>query len=133
MTKAPSWSTGASRWTLSDYFVGVVLTSAPAVNGTCVVEIGPVDGTELWALDRAIVSTTSTTPTVCTIYRDRIAPAAVVDGTNAGNGAVADNAAAWQIAPNSQLFVVWTGCSTGSIATITYEGRRYSHAGIGGF
>jgi hypothetical protein len=88
-----------------------------------VIEFNRVPNTETWLVDRAAISTDSTTATELRAYLDAELPLNLLDGSIAGNLDVADNNAPWRIPRGRKLLLVWTGASAGAVASFHGSGR----------
>ncbi len=114
----------ASGWQLSDFRPEVVLRSLPVKAGeTAAIAYGDqLDLSELWLIDHAVSTCTSSTKTVLRMYAG--APGGVIlDGTDSGNFQVADWPAGLQLAPGRQLCAVWSGASVGAVAELVLQVR----------
>ena len=112
----------AAGWKLVD-FREVRARSAPATGGLAVVELPQLDPDELWLIDHAVVSCTSTTPTAARWYESAVSDLALLDGTATGNFDVADWPAGLQLAPSQSLVVAWTGASDGARGVVAIQAR----------
>lgn len=112
----------ATGWQLLDY-VSRPFRSQPATAGAAQIELAELDSDEMWLVDHAVVNCSSTTPTQLRWYDSVVDPAALLDGSNAGNFDVADWPAGLQLGPSTRLLVRWTGASDGAIGTLTLQAR----------
>lgn len=112
----------AAGWSLVDFRSYRASTPA-AAGGLASLQLPQLDPTELWIIDHAVVSCTSSTPTSVRWYADTATPAQLLDGSNAGNFDVADWPAGLQLAPGTGLLVVWSGASNGAIGSLALQAR----------
>jgi hypothetical protein len=115
-------ATPSASWTLIDY-VTLVRSSPAAAGGLCTATFDQLAPGDRLLIDHAIVSCTSSTPTILRMYLDAVSPLTMLDGSDAGNFDVADWPNGLAIAPTRTLTVQWSGASAGGIGTITLQAR----------
>ncbi|MBN9327979.1 hypothetical protein [Cellulomonas sp. 73-145] len=113
----------AAGWTLVD-FIELNAVTAAAAGGVATAQFAQLDTSELWLVDHAVVSCTSSTATSVRWYRDSVDPRRLLDGSNSGNFDVADWPQSLQVQPGASLLVQWSGASAGAIGTCTLQARR---------
>jgi hypothetical protein len=118
----PTYAAPASSWAMVD-FLRVVLRTEPAAAGSASVDFGQLDDSELWLIDHAVVSSTSTSATVFRMYEAVKDPTRLLSGSDRGNFDEADYPAGLQLHPGTSLLAVWDGASTGSRGTLSIQGR----------
>lgn len=112
----------ASGWSLAD-FNTIRQRTAPAAGGIAMLDLGQLDGDEMWLVDHAVVACDSTTATEVRWYESSISDLALLDGSARGNFDVADWPVGLQIAPSQTLLVRWTGASDGARGILTVQCR----------
>jgi hypothetical protein len=122
MTILPVALPSVSAWQLRD-FLSPSARSAPAAGGLATVEFAQVDPSELWLIDHAIVSCTSSTRTTVRLYAGAINAATLIDGSSSGNFDVGDWPAGLQVQSTIAVIAQWSGASDGAIATISLQLR----------
>jgi hypothetical protein len=113
----------AAGWSLVD-FISLNAISDPAVGGLATAQFSQLDSSELWLIDHAVVSCTSTAATAVRWYADSVDPRRLLDGSGSGNFDVADWPAGLQVQSSSSLLVQWTGADAGTVGTVTLQARR---------
>lgn len=89
--------------------------------GNARVLIGPKTYGIKWDINNIAVTSTSTTESECTMYRNVQTDTALIDGTPNGNGDVSPTSGLILLSGENLLFV-WTGASVGAICTVTITG-----------
>lgn len=117
----PQGLPAASGWQLVDW-LDRDWTSTPAASGVLTIETPQLPDTELWLIDRLVVSCTSTSDTAARIYNS--STARLRSGSRAGNFDEADYPGGLLLRPSSWLLAQWTGCSLGAVATLAVQARR---------
>ena len=112
----------ATGWRLVDY-VQRYATTDPAAGGLATLELQQLASDELWLIDHAVVTCSSTTETQCRWYLGAPIDVALIDGTAQGNFDVADWPAGLQVGPGQALVAQWAGASAGARGTLTLQGR----------
>jgi hypothetical protein len=123
---------GGSGWQYLGYKdPSPVLVTPPAAAGSGTMRVvgAQVPPQEQWVIDRAVVSSTSTSTTSVRLYDGSVAPGLLLSGSNAGNYDEADYPAGLLLGATSQLLVVWTGAGDGAVGTIRLQVRAYRMAG----
>lgn len=115
---------GASSWAVTDYRP-LTLTSGPAGADGIAQAVGEqLDLDELWLIDRAVVSCTSSTETKFRLYDGAVASVgALRSGTRTGTFDEGDYPAGVLIQQGSQVLGVWSGCSVGAVGTLNLQVR----------
>lgn len=113
----------ASGWAVVD-FLNLTVRTAPAAGGAAALQLDQLDMNELWLIDHAVLSCTSTTPTTARWYLDTPDPLRLLDGSDSGNFDVGEWSNGLQIPPSSSLVMQWTGASDGAIGSATVQARR---------
>jgi hypothetical protein len=119
---------GAGSWVVTDYRP-LTLTSAPAQDGTALAVAPQLELGELWLVDRAVVSCTSTTESVARVYENAAAPGFLLSGTASGNFDEADYPTGMLVQSGGQLLIVWTQASDGAVGTARLQVRVLRPAG----
>lgn len=117
MVQLPTPVPSASGWGLSDYRWLTAQSSPAAADGRMVVELEQLDPDEMWLVDQAVVTTTSSTPTSARYYAGGQGAASLIDGTASGNFDVGWWPNGLLIEASTRLLVVWDGASLGAVAT----------------
>ena len=104
-----------------------VRRSPVAVNGVCVAQFPLVGSDQLWLIDRMVVSSSSSVPTVATVYDGDPGPMTMLNGSNSGNGDVDDVNNPYLIDAGRQLQVVWTGAENNSTGVVRIQYRVATH------
>lgn len=112
----------ASGWRLVDYVTRRAST-APATDGTAVVELDQLADDELWLIDHAVVSCDSTTPTIMRWYESAVTDFALLDGTATGNFDVGDWPAGLHVRPTQSLIAAWFGADDGAVGHVVIQAR----------
>lgn len=112
----------AAGWSLVDYRT-VRGNTSPAAGGTAQLTLEQLAGNELWLIDHAVVSCTSSTATSVRWYESSVDPLSLLDGTSSGDFDVADWPVGLLIQPSQSLVVVWSGASDGAIGTLRAQVR----------
>jgi hypothetical protein len=113
----------AAGWSLVDY-INMNAKTPAAVGGRATLQLRQLDSNELWLIDHAVVSCTSTTATAVRWYTDGADPMRLLDGSASGNFDVADWPAGLQVQSSSSLLVQWSGANAGAVGTLTLQARR---------
>lgn len=92
-------------------------------DGIATTQLGPERAGESWVVKRMSVTSTSVTlvPT-CKVYRGRVVPSAIIDGTYTGTFDINDLSSPIQLLPGDILTAQWTGSDVGSTCVFTLEG-----------
>lgn len=112
----------ASAWVLAD-FATLRRRTDPAAGGVAMVDLGQLDGNEMWLIDHAVVACDSSTPTELRWYESSVSDLALLDGTSRGNFDVGDWPSGLQAAPSQSLIARWTGASNGARGIVTVQFR----------
>lgn len=112
----------ASSWQLAD-FVRWSGTSAPAVDGVATLVVDQVPSGELWLIDRAVVSTSSTSTTALRLYENSPYPENFLSGSGSGNFDEADYPQGLQLAEGTQLVAQWFGAADDAVGRLRLQGR----------
>jgi hypothetical protein len=96
--------------------------------GVVVAIFGPVPLGFTWEVDRAVVSSTSSTVTEARMFKDVVANHNLVSGSAAGNFDEADYSEPIRLQGGQRLIVRWTGASPGARSTARAEGRIFRSA-----
>jgi len=91
--------------------------------GTATITLDPVEPNTTWLIDYVVVTTTSTTQTLCSLYESNVSPASLIDGTGQGNRGIAWYQPPRRLAGTLQLIVQWTGGVPGAVANVRLEYR----------
>lgn len=110
----PQQGAVASQWAVWDYTIKTV-HSPPAAGGFALLSLPAVPDNELWFVDRARISSNSTTPTFLYLYDSIVDDDHVIDGSYSGEFDVADNASPILLLPTTTLIARWVGASAGAI------------------
>lgn len=124
----PVATAGAAGWALSDWQQLRQAATADAT-GTATLDLGQVDPTTQWLVDRLVVQTTSTASTTLRLYDSTVAPANLLDATSSGNINTADYPAGLLVRPSTSLVAQWTGATFGAVCTLTAQVRVFRQAG----
>lgn len=117
-----SLPTGAGAWTVSEWR-RVSIVSQPAAGGIATAAGPQLDLSELWLVDRAVVSCDSSTPTRVRLYEGQVGPGALLSGSASGNFDEADYPTGVLIQSGSQLVAVWSNASDGARGTAVLQVR----------
>jgi len=112
----------AGGWTLADYGRTRMRTT-PAAGGLATIDMGQLDGNEMWLVDHAVVYCDSSTSTALRWYESTVAPDALLDGSNSGNFDVGDWPVGLQVAPTQSLVAQWSGASDGAVGVVSIQYR----------
>lgn len=113
----------ARGWQLDD-FLRLRRATPGAANGAAAVVLKQLDENELWLIDRAVVSCTSSTDTTLRFYDSYPDPTRFLSGSEWGNFDEADyTGGGLQVAPGAALVAVWSGCSNGAVGNLYLQGR----------
>jgi len=115
--------TASSAWQLVD-FLRLRLRSAAAAGGVARIDVAQLPDNELWVIDRAVVSSSSTNTTALRLYDSYVDPEFFLSGSGSGNFDEADYPGGLQVPPTASLIAEWTGCSDGAIGRLYLQGRR---------
>ena len=110
----PQQSAVASKWAVWDYAIKTVYSPA-ASGGAAQLSLPTVPDNELWFVDRARISTNSTSATFLYLYDSIVDDDHAIDGSYSGEFDVADNASPILLLPTTTLIARWVGASAGSI------------------
>lgn len=113
----------ASQWALADYVTLQKRSTPAAADGLCTIVLDQLDDNELWLIDHAVVSCTSSVFTTLRFYAAAVTDLNLLDGSSSGNFDVADWPNGLQLQPTSSLIVQWSGASTGAVGTLTLQAR----------
>lgn len=100
----------------------LVQEAGPAAGGRMQAVFDPVPSSQLWLVERIVVSSTSTAKTEARFYAGREEPVSLLDGTRSGNLDIADNSSPMQVTSSIALLVVWTGADDGSVGSVRIQG-----------
>lgn len=128
LTLPASLPTGASSWAVADYRREVI-TSDPAAGGVARGAGSQLDLDELWLVDRAVVSCTSSTPTRVRLYEGQEAVGSLLSGSASGNFDEADYPTGVLLQSGMQLLAVWSNASDGARGTVVLQVRVLRPAG----
>lgn len=119
----PYSSDGSSGWSVVDLKPGLTLKSDPAAagSGTMSVTFAQVETGFLWSVQRAVVTSTSTTATRLRLYDSVVDPAFLLSGTNTGEYDEAEYPNGFLLDQGRQLVAVWTGASDGARGTVRLQ------------
>jgi hypothetical protein len=121
----PQGLPAAGGWQLVDW-IDRDWKSTAAIGATVTIETPQLPDTEMWLIDRLVVSSTSTSDTAARVYNsgtDRLR-----SGSRAGNFDEADYPGGLLLRPSSWLTVQWSGCSLGAVAALAVQARRFVRA-----
>lgn len=126
----PTYTGPASSWQLVDW-LDDSWTSDPAVpgSGTCTITLPQLDPSVRWNITRAVVSTTSATPSTVRFYRDAVGVGNLRSGTDRGSYDEADYPKGLMLPPASLLVAVFSGVSDGAVATLALQAEILRLAG----
>jgi hypothetical protein len=116
-----------SRIELIDYARASKRSEPAGVDGITAVVFDQVPSDQFWLVDRVVVTSDSTSDTLCALYEDvPTDPSKILDVTSAGNLDVADNSSPVTVPGSTSLYVQWIDCTPGSRATcrIAYRVMR---------
>lgn len=120
---------GGTSWAVADRR-RVSISSDPAAGGTARAAGQQLDLSELWLVDRAVVSCDSTTPTRVRFYASQVAPAALLSGSSSGNFDEAEYPPdGLLLQPGEELLAVWSNASDGARGTAVLQVRVLRPAG----
>jgi hypothetical protein len=103
--------------------------AAAAGTGTARVALDQLGTDELWLIDRAVVTSTSTSTTSVRHYDTSADAGRLLSGTDRGNYDEAEYPGGLLMESGSQLLTVWTGVTDGAVGTVNVQVRRYQRAG----
>lgn len=107
----------------------VKLTSAAAADGYARATGPQLDLSELWLVDRAVVSCTSGTATELRLYESQESPAALLSGTPLGNFDEAEYPGGMLVESGRELVAVWSNATAGAVGTLNLQVRVMRPAG----
>lgn len=110
----------SSSWQLADWLTPS-WSSQPATGGRATITCDQLDNDELWLIEHAVVSCTSSTDTRVRWYDSGVDVQRLRDGSDSGNFDVADWPRGLVLRPSTQLVVEWTGASNGAVGTLTLQ------------
>lgn len=94
-------------------------------DGMARVIFGPLRAFERWRITNTAISTTSTSTTAFKLYRGVVEnPSSLIDISRFnGNGDSSDTVT--ELTPGEQLLGVWSGGTSGAMATVTVSGESF--------
>lgn len=117
----PTYSSpAAGGWAVVDYKPALTLTAKAGPDGTATATAAQIDVGYMWAIQRAVLSTSSTNGgTKARLYDGAVTAGSLLSGTDSGNYDEADYAAGpgMLVDQGRQLSVVWTGLNAGDTCT----------------
>lgn len=120
----PTYQAPGQGWQLTDYKPGLTLTGKADASGTATLTADPVPPGYMWAVQRAIVSSTTTTgnPKV-RLYDSSVGNGNLLSGSDSGRYDEADYPAGpgMLVDQSRQLVAVWTGCQPGDVCTLRLQ------------
>jgi hypothetical protein len=123
-TLLPTFVGTSSSWQLVDPALTPSWSSQPAAGGVARIDCGQLPEGELWLIDRAVVTCTSSTKTALRLYDSAVDNQRLISGSAAGNFDEADYPAGLALRPSSALIAVWSNAADGSIATLRLQARQ---------
>jgi hypothetical protein len=117
----------ATSWQLVDWQTPS-WSSQPAAAGVARIDCDQLDSDELWLIDRAVVSCSSTAKTTLRLYDSGVDVLRLISGSSAGNFDEADYPGALVLRPSSQLVAVWSNADAGAVATLRLQVRQLRRA-----
>ena len=127
-TALPTYVGTSSSWQLVDPGLAPSWTSQPAAGGVATIQTEQLRDDELWIIDRAVGTCTSTSKTTLRLYDSGVDVGRLLDGTAAGNLAVAEYPAGLVLRPSSCLVAQWQNASAGAVATLRLQVRQLRRA-----
>lgn len=107
-------------WVVATYRPRLVLRTPPAAGGTMTATADQVPGGQMWRIERAVCSSTSSAATALRLY-DAGATDVPCSGTDTGNYDEAEYPNGLLIDQGLQLTAVWTGASDGARGTLRLQ------------
>lgn len=121
----PSYTAPGQAWQLTDYKPALTLTGKADNTGTATLTApSPVDPGNMWAIQRAVVTSSSTSAPQVRLYDSPVTvPVNLLSGSNAGNYDEADYPAGpgLLVDQSRQLVAVFTGCDPGAACTVRFQ------------
>jgi hypothetical protein len=119
----PSYRAPGQGWQLTDYKPGLVLTAKAGADGSATVSAPTVEPGYMWAIQRAVSSSTSGKVPRLRLYDGSASAGNLLSGSNAGLYDEADYPAGpgMLVDQGRQLTAVWTGCDVGASCTLRLQ------------
>lgn len=113
----PSYTGPASGWQLVDYKPRLIVRATADATGTATVAIGTVDPGFMWAVQRAVSSSTSTAaaPQLRLYDGDPSDASALFSGTNTAKYDEAEYPTGALVEGGRTITAVWTGAAAGDV------------------
>lgn len=110
----------AASWSVVD-FVWRTYRTPNAAAGVAEVSGDQLGIGEMWSIQRAVVSSTSTTPSACWLYDANVDPSSLLSATDSGNYDEAEYPLGLLLGQSRTLLAHWTGISDGAVGTIRLQ------------
>lgn len=114
----------AASWQLLD-FLHAERAATVAADGTATLQFGPVEGNQLWLIDRAVCScsgTAATQPT-CDLYVDEVDQRGLRDHSDVAFRDISEYPSALLVGETSTLLAVFGGAPAGETACLHIQYR----------
>lgn len=102
--------------------------AAGAFGGVVTATFDQLGTDELWLIDRAVISCTSTSTTSLRLYDTTADPNRLLSGSDRGSYDEADYPGGLLLEAGNQLVAVWSGASAGAVGTISVQVREFRRA-----
>ena len=119
--QVPTYQAPGQSWRLVDYRPAVILTATADATGVATATGPQVDPGYMWAIQRAVCSSTSTAQSRLRIYEGSPAVGNLLTGSGSGNYDEADYPLGLLVSQSRELVAVWSGADPGSACTLRLQ------------
>jgi hypothetical protein len=109
----------AAAWYLAERVTVRAQTAAAA--GVATLDLGQLDSSEQWLIERVVCSSTSTARTRLRLYESYPTPLNFLSGTDDGNFCEADYPTGLLVQPSRSLVAQWSGADAGAVCTLAVQ------------